>query len=52
MFVLAQLQLGVASPAGLLKYKILCYDTNKFKSEKAKREKWLIGPTSPLLIGT
>ena len=32
MFVLTQLQFGVASPAGWLKYKILCANTNKFKS--------------------
>ena len=49
MFVLAQLQQRVASNAGLLKYKILRANTYKFKSQKAKREKWLISPTAPLL---
>ena len=47
MFVLAQLQFGVVSPAALLKYKILFVNTYKFRSWKAS-EKWLIGPTSPL----
>ena len=49
MFVLAQLQYGVASPADLLKYKTSFANTYKFRSWKAKSDKWLIGPTLPIV---